>query len=548
MKSLIKISAQKFIYVFALYFTFLMNLSFWRFFFKNIEEHTFINFVFLATLIINVFLIYALFFNLVFWKKSWKILSTLFLISSACANYFMYQFNIIIDKFMIQNVMETTYREASELVTWRTIFWIFVTGFLPALLMLFLKIDIKPFKQELKCRVAFILGALLFIGCSAGIFFERYKEFGQNNENVHRMFNLFNYTYSIYQYYHKLRGHVKPFEVLDNTVAWEDFPNNDGNHTLIVVVVGETARAANYQFAGYSRQTNPYLSARGDVIFFNKTSSCGTDTSYSLPCIFSADARDSYEQGTAKYEQNVVDMIQSAGYGVLWRENNEGCKGVCERVTTESMVSLNNPEFCFGLYCHDEALLDGLEDKIKNMKNQNNLLVLHLMGSHGPAYYKRYPPQFRKFIPTCDTADIQDCTHDEIVNTYDNTILYTDYILAELIKILEKFPQKEIALLYVSDHGESLGENGMYFHGYPYNEAPKEQKEVPLLMWFNQTALKFDHLDLGCIKQIAKKGGFSHDNIFHTLLGLTEVDSKLYNSDLDMFTSCRKQTLPAVLD
>ena len=543
-----KVSSKTFIILLGAYFAFMMNLSFWRFFFKNIEEHSLMNYVFLTTIIINVFLIYTLFFNLILWKKGWKVLSAFFLISAACANYFMYQFNIIIDKFMVRNVMETTYREASELVTGRYVFWVIITGVLPAVLVCFLKADFKPFKLELKQRLKFVIGALLFIGLTVGVFFERYKDFGQNNENVHRMFNLFNYTYSTYQYFHKLHGKVRPFRILDNTVAWEDFPNNDGNHTLIVVVVGETARAANYQLNGYPRETNPYLSARNDIIYFNKTTSCGTDTSHSLPCIFSADAREDYEQGAAKYEQNVVDMIQSAGYGVLWRENNEGCKGVCDRVPTELMVSLNHPDFCFGLYCHDEALLTGLEDKIKNMRARNNFLVLHLIGSHGPAYYKRYPKRFEKFTPACNTADIQDCTQEEIVNTYDNTLVYTDFILSQLIKILEKFPQKEIALLYVSDHGESLGEDGMYFHGYPYNEAPAEQKEVPMLMWFNKTALKYDHLDFTCIKNLAQKGGFSHDNIFHTLLGLTEVDSTLYNPKLDMFTPCRLKTLPAVLD
>lgn len=544
----LRISRTSFIALMALYFAFIMNLSFWRFFIKNLDKGSLTEYIFWFTLVLNVVLIYALFFLVVLWRRGFKVLSAFFLISTACANYFMFQFNIIIDKFMIRNVMETTYREASELLTIRYLLWLLITGVIPAVTVFFLQVNFKSFSQEIKERLKFLGVALLFIGLSVGVFFERYKDFGQNNENVHRMFNLFNYTYSTYQYFHKLRHNVRPFQILDQTVAWEDFPSNGFKKTLIVVVVGETARAANYQLNGYQRQTNPYLSLRDDVIYFKKTSSCGTDTSYSLPCIFSSNDRDSYNQSTAKYTQNLVDMIQSAGYGVLWRENNEGCKGVCDRVPTEKMLSLHPEPFCFGLYCHDEALLEGLEDKIRQMPKQNNFLVLHLMGSHGPAYYKRYPKRFEKFKPVCETADIQDCSLQEIVNAYDNSLVYTDYILAKLIKILEKFPNQEVALLYASDHGESLGENGMYFHGYPYNEAPAEQKEVPMLMWFNKTALRYDHLDLQCIRRLAQKGGFSHDHIFHTLLGLTEVDSKLYDPKLDMFTPCRLKTLPAVLD
>lgn len=549
MRTCFKMSRMMFMSFMTLYFGFFMNLSFWRFFIKNFEKNGVVEYVFLLSLVINVFLIYALFFHLVLWRRGWKALSVFFLISSACANYFMFQFNIIIDKFMIRNVVETTYREASELLTWRLFLWVLITGILPAVYVIFLQVDFKPFYQELKHRLKFFVVALLFVGLSGGgIFFERYKEFGQNNENVHRMFNLFNYTYSTYQYFHKLRKQVRPFQILDGSVTWEDFPNNGSRKTLIVMVIGETARAANYQLNGYARETNPYLSARDDVIYFKDTTSCGTDTSHSLPCIFSAFEKENYDQGSAKYIQNVVDIIQNAGYGVLWRENNEGCKGVCDRVPTETMVSLNPDPFCFGLYCHDEALLDGLQDKIRQMTNQNNLLVLHLMGSHGTAYYKRYPERFEKFKPACRTADLKDCTREEIVNAYDNSLVYTDFVLSELIKILEKFPDREIVLLYVSDHGESLGENGMYLHGYPYNEAPAEQKEVPLLMWFNKMALKYDYLDLSCIRRLAKTGGFSHDYIFHTLLGLTEVDSTLYNPELDMFTACRLKPLPAVLD
>ncbi len=548
MKFIKKLSSTSFILLLALYFTFALNLSFWRFFFKNIDNFHLLNICFLLTLAINIFLVYELFFNLIIWKRGWKFLTVVFLPITAATNYFMYAFNIIIDKFMIRNVMETSYREATDLLTTSYFIWLVVFGIIPAVIVCFLQVSFMPWREELKKRGKFTVLSLLFILVSGGVFFEAYKDYGKTNENVHRMLNLFNYTYSTYQYFNKLHHDSRPFTILDKGVHWDDFKGTKDNQMLVVVVIGETARAANYQMDGYKRTTNPYLEKMEDIIYFNEVTSCGTDTSHSVPCLFSAASRDNFIQSSAKYTQNVVDMIQAAGFNVLWRENNESCKGVCDRVPTEYMITLNNPKYCFGLYCYDETLLDGLKEKITNLSGPNNLIVLHLMGSHGPTYYKRYPKKFRKFTPTCDTADVKECTQEELINTYDNTILYTDYVLSELINTLRQFPQKEIALIYVSDHGESLGENGMYFHGFPYSQAPKEQIEVPMILWMNDSLIKYNYLNSKCVKDIAQTNAFSHDNFFHTILGLTKVDSKFYDKKLDIFTPCRLKPLPGALD
>lgn len=165
--------------------------------------------------------------------------------------------------------------------------------------------------------------------------------------------------------------------------------------------------------------------------------------------------------------------------------------------------------------------------------------MLHTMGSRGPTYYNRYPDEFKKFTPTCDTADIQNCSQESIVNTYNNTILYTDYIVSLAIDILKKFTQYESALIYVSDHGESLGENNIYLHGLPYNIAPVKQTQVPMLVWMSKTMQKLDFINYDCLKKKAKNGTFSHDNLFSSILGLLEVDSKIYRSEMDIFKECR---------
>ena len=198
-------------------------------------------------------------------------------------------------------------------------------------------------------------------------------------------------------------------------------PYEDDDNTVLVIVIGEAARAENFSLNGYERDTNPLLSKQ-DIVYFNNTVSCGTCTAVSVPCMFSHLEKNDFDVSAEKYEENLVDVLQRVGYDVMWKENDDGCKGVCNRIPTENMVQTNNPKYCFGKYCHDEVFLDDLKNTMKNIK-KDTVIILHTMGSHGPTYYNRYPKEFRKFTPTCDTSDIQSCTRESIINTYDNTIL-----------------------------------------------------------------------------------------------------------------------------
>lgn len=197
------------------------------------------------------------------------------------------------------------------------------------------------------------------------------------------------------------------------------------------------------------------------------------------------------------------------------------------------MRATKDEKFCKNGSCFDEILLEGLDDKLKNLKS-DTLLVMHTMGSHGPTYFERYPDEFKKFLPSCNTADLQNCSQEEIINTYDNTILYTDYVLAQLIGILKKYPDYQTVMLYISDHGESLGENNIYLHGLPYAIAPDYQTKVPMFMWMSDTFAKYNGVDVGALKEKASKENFSHDNLFHTLLNLTDINTTVYDAGLDV--------------
>mgnify|MGYP002545298408 FL=1 len=524
----------------ACYFTTILNLGLWRYIANHLAITCVNMFFFGISLPVLIFTALYLIFNLLVLPYIGKPLLILLLIISSAANYFIFSFGIFIDSYMIRNVFETNTREALDLITPGSLLWIFSGGVLPAILLLFARIDYRPFWKECRFRIFAITGCLAMTGIIAALFFKEYAAFGRNHRDLPRLINPTNYIYATARYFHLQSMVNRQLQRLDETARLA--PDKDAAPTVFIMVIGETARSMNFSLNGYPRKTNPLL-AKEDVISFRNVYSCGTATAISVPCMFSNMPRNRFNINDAKYSENMLDLIQQAGFEVLWRENDDGCKGVCNRVPNEDMVKTNDIRYCDGQSCFDEVLVENLEEYLANVK-KDAFIVLHTIGSHGPTYYKRYPDTFRKFTPTCDTAEIQKCTREEIVNTYDNTILYTDFVVSRAIGILKKFPHLESGLLYVSDHGESLGENNIYLHGLPYSIAPEEQKKVPMILWMSDNMKKFDHLDYGCIAKKAEEKTFSHDNLYHTLLALMEIRSKTYDKSLDMFDSCRLEPLP----
>jgi lipid A ethanolaminephosphotransferase len=274
------------------------------------------------------------------------------------------------------------------------------------------------------------------------------------------------------------------------------------------------------------------------VYYFTDVESCGTATAMSVPCMFSDLPRSEFSLGTARYRDTVLDILQRTGIAVSWVDNQSGCKWVCARVPTEEAQAYD-AESCHDGECLDEALLRVLDRKLPQVA-RDGLITLHAMGSHGPTYYRRVPEGREVFKPICATERIDTCSDEEIVNTYDNTIAYTDYILAGMIDRLAAVQQRvDTVLLYVSDHGESLGEAGLYLHGQPWLMAPKVQKHVPMLLWFSADTPARLNLDTACLRgRLGEKA--SHDNLSHTLLGLFDVKTQVYRQDLDLLRTCRR--------
>lgn len=334
-------------------------------------------------------------------------------------------------------------------------------------------------------------------------------------------------TASAIGYFPDLAHAAKPLRA----VGSDAFRADCGPASVLVLVVGETARAREFAFNGYERDTNPQLANRG-VIDFPDVQACGTSTSESLPCIFSSLGQNNFNRDRASHQENLLDILQRLGVTVLWRDNNSGSKGVADRVGYEELSRQTDAGLCIRGNCFDEILLRDLDRRLVEATG-DMLIVLHMKGSHGPSYYKRTPPAFKVFSPECSMDNIQDCSRESIVNAYDNSILYTDHVLSRVIDLL-KAQNYATAMLYVSDHGESLGENGLYLHGLPYALAPGEQTQVPMIFWASDAFIKQKSLDVASL-EARRQTPYSHDFIFHSVLGLFGVGSEVYRPELDIF-------------
>lgn len=534
------VSSQKLTAALAAYFLLFLNISFWHYIFAHIQLNGFSDWIFLFSIPVLIFTLLYWSFSILLLPYVGKPLFILLLIISAGVNYLSYQFGVFIDADMIRNTFETNPGEVKDLITLRSVTWLCVLGILPAVLLSRVRITFKPFLKETAARLARCGILLLCLLVLTPFVYKTYASFGRNNQQIRRLVIPLNYIYATVRYFQIEHQNKRPFTRLDENAAHVPYP--DEGKTVFILILGETSRAKNFSLNGYERETNPELKKQ-DIVNFAHVQSAGTATAFSVPAIFSFTGRKHFKPTDAKYTENLLDLLQQTGYDILWKENDNGCKGVCQRIPNVEM-DVKDKRFCDGTYCHDEILLEGLEDYLANLKSDHAFIVLHTIGSHGPTYFRRYPPEFKKFTPTCDTEDIQTCTQEQIVNTYDNTILYVDHIVSSVIDILKKFPDYESGLLYVSDHGESLGENGVYLHGLPYSIAPDEQTTVPMILWMSENMKKFDHVDYDCLKEKAAKEHFSHDNISHSLLSLMEVDSTAYDKNLDIFESCRLMPLP----
>jgi lipid A ethanolaminephosphotransferase len=526
----------------ATFLVLIYNFSFWKSFTAATGGFKLANLpVYLGSGVLLV-LVFSGVLALVNFRHLFKPVLIALLLLSAMTAYFMSQYGIVVDASMVQNVMETDAREAGELLSWKLLQFVVLFGLVPSWLVWRLPVRYGPLRREMLVNGGVLAASLLL---ATGLLFVLFKSLAPAVRE-HRELRFMLTPTNVFQ---AANGYLKHKWATPTVVAplgtdagkgrrWA--ASGTGPRTVTVIVVGETARARNFSLNGYARETNPRLAQEATLVNFSNVSSCGTATAISVPCVFSDLTRDGYSEDKAHSKEGLLDVLQHAGLDVVWRDNNSGCKGVCDRVRFEDMSQpVPGHPLCNAEECYDERLLEGLPEMIRNA-SKDLVIVLHQKGSHGPAYWRRYPPEFNKFGPVCQTNELEQCSRESITAAYDNSILYTDYFLDKTIALLRQAAKEQgvqASMLYFSDHGESLGEKNMYLHGAPYLFSPEEQRKVPMMLWMSDSFSQRFHIDRSCLASRSNQP-FSHDNVFHSTLGMLNVSTAVYNPKLDLFHAC----------
>ncbi len=484
--------------------------------------------------------------SLTAWSRWVKPLWFAVVVLAAVVQHYMLAYRIVMDPSMLANASQTDVHEIGDLLSWRMVFNVMLVSVPAAWWLWRVRIVRMSVWTQTWRNLALCVGALA-VAVGGGMAMNReLAPLMRNNVHVRYMLNPLATVYSgatvalrpLFKHSRKLIP-MTAGAALGASYAGQVRP------PLFVIVVGETARADHFALNGYARDTTPELAKR-EVLSYRNVHSCGTNTLASVPCMFSPLGKSGFEARKDDYE-NLLDVLQASGLAVFWIENQAGCKDVCNRIPNDFAVNGLSPQtkaaLCDGDECLDQALLNGLDARLAALpaerRNKGVVLVMHQMGSHGPAYYKRSPADMKTFNPECKNNALAECAHAELLNGYDNSIRNTDQVLAKTIDWLKtQSKDYDTAMLYQSDHGESLGEYGLFLHGLPYGVAPEVQKHVPLVAWFSEGMQQREKLSTRCMQGDLDKP-YTHDNLYHTALGVMDVRSPSYKAALDMFAGCR---------
>ena len=471
----------------------------------------------------------------------WWIMTVI--IIAAITGHAQETYHIMFDKIMFRNIVETDPAEASELISAGWFFDVAVYGILPALIISRIPIRREKFLPTIGRKVAFLTTIIALLLANIFPFYDRYASLLRTQRQIKDMIIPTGFLYSGWKYAStNLLVYHHDFISIGEDATHTALP--DGHKRVVVMIVGETARAANFSMAGYKKNTNPLLSRRlqekNDMVFYPQFYACGTSTAVSVPCMLSIETEHNFDVDDAAYQENLLDVFARAGFDVTWLDNNSGCKGTCKRVTFVDMNERLNDPHCTPFECADMVLVDALKEILPGIQ-KDTLIILHQKGSHGPAYFERVPKKYQVFQPVCQSNQLQECTETEVINSYDNTILYTDAVIDAIINTLDASSMDIIpSVLYASDHGESLGEHNLYLHGIPRAIAPDVQIHIPALLWLPERSARAYGVDMQCLRDAAGNH-YSHDNIFHTLLDIAGIRTHIYNKSLDILQGCKNK-------
>ena len=533
-----KINYLKIIIIYSLFITLIFNFHIFDYFENayydkfNSEYHKIYflgaGFFLIFTVLVSLLLLLGQRFLL-------KPLVVILVFISAINYYFLNNLQVIIDEGVIQSTVdsfaERNWGEINDLLTFKYFIFLFFSGFLPSVILILIKIEYPNFKKEIATRI--ILPLFLFLTAGT-LIFTNYKNISFIARGISELKTqvIPHYFISNIKDYIDMRIDAnRDFIKLKHT-AEQSFPEEK---MIGVFIVGETARADRFSLNGYPKKTNPFLEKQ-NINNFSDAYSCGTYTAVSVPCMFTLSEYKKYNSHESKFQENLLDLINSANIETIWIGNNSSCKNVCERIKTIDYVDKDSRNY-IGYGVHDEVVISGLKKILSENRSKKILIVLHTMGSHGPAYFERYPDKFEKFKPSCKSNEPQSCSAEELNNSFDNTILYTDYIISKAINILKNEKESHNFLIYASDHGESLGENGIYLHAAPMRIAPKEQIHIPMMMWASENLKKKRKL-IGKNYPINRvsKNKITHEYLPHTILDFFNLETPYLNLNKSMLS------------
>lgn len=483
----------------------LYHYPFFHFVSKNVEPSSFNGIIIIVSLSIIVLVanFFAFYLFLFLSKIVGKSLIILFFILNSICVYFANTYSAIIDESMIGNVFNTNYAESSAFFSFKLVLYILVLGVLPSI---FIAKSIiakeKPKKFFLRSGLS-----LLILIVVALVNAKNWTWIDKNSKQLGGLAMPWSYTVNtILLNVHKHQKNEKEILLPKATLK-------DNKKEIVILVIGESARRDNFSLYGYKKNTNPYLSKTPNLHWFDATSDATYTTAGVRAILEPKKSGDLYEI--------LPNYLNRMGIDVIWRTTNWG----------EPPVHIKNylkkealQKECKGPDCdYDEVLLAGLKEQILASKQNKIFVVLHTSTSHGPTYSKKYPPQFETFKPVCNSVELGQCSHDELVNAYDNTIVYTDFILHNVIEDLQQLKDYRSTMIFLSDHGESLGENNMYMHGLPLSIAPKVQYEIPFIVWVSDST------------QLKPEKELTQYNVFHSVLDFLGVQSPIYDENMNIF-------------
>lgn len=518
----------------ATYLMALCNATFWGHLFRIFEGRTVTALVFAGA----VWALMLLVISILALRRAQKAVLVALLMIAGVTSYYVDVLGVVVDRDMIQNAMTTTFAESKHLITLHFIGHVVLYGVIPSALVLWLRIRRAPI---LRAAIGTGMVAAVSVALLVGLLFTNLKAYSTVLRADKELMGAVQPLAPISGALRYAKMMAKSTQIVVQPTGLDAAPGpylvKADKPVLMVIVAGETGRAQNWSLGGYARETNPELKTR-DIVYFPNATSCGTATATSLPCMFSPLTKDAYSYEGGLSNENLLDVLMHAGFDVEWWENNTGDKNIGDRlpVRPRMMAAEDGAEFCQP-ECIDGVFLKALQDKADTITG-NTVIVLHQIGSHGPSYWLRYPSDREIFSPACKTEELTNCSSEEIVNAYDNTIAYTDAFLAQVIDLLQASDRVSTAMYYVSDHGESLGEGGLYLHGTPYFMAPEYQTHVPMVIWMSDRFRASLALDTGCLQATAQ-GPVSHDNMFSTVLGMLDVSTSAKDASLDLTAACR---------